>query len=803
MAKIKHNNFLNTVVEVMTDAKKEGALHLYAEGNSFNGRIIEIEGRKLYHFGTTGYLGLEQDIRLKKAAIDAIERYGTQFPLSKSYISHPLYAELEEKVAAIYQEKVIITKNSTLGHMAVIPSIVDDGDAVILDHQVHWSVQNAVQPLKLRSVPVEMIRHNNLQMLEDKIKKLSSISNKIWYMADGIYSMYGDYAAIPELMALSKKYPKLHLYFDDVHGMSWKGKNGSGYVMSVLKKLPEKVVLVGTLSKTFGASGAVIICGDSQRYNKIKNFGGPLTFSAQLEPASVGAAIASATIHLTDEIYQMQQELASNISFFNELLKETDLPLIAENDSPVFYIGTGMPQTGYNLVRRLIKHGFYVNLGIFPAVPVKNTGLRITISRHNQKEEITMLTDVLNEQYYKALADTNTNLDRVLFAFGKQNQKIDLRKKSFGQLKCIVRRSIRDIDQSLWDHSVGLEGMLNWESLLMMEQVFSDNELKEQNYEFYYILILNSKDKLILGCFLTYCLWKEDMLAPESVSIEIEKQRKNYPYLHTTEVLALGSFLTEGDHLYIDQSEESAGQALDLLISRMEILEQETGAKLLVLRDFEKKDTFLKDYFQKKGFVQITMPESCIYDNFTWDSEQEYIQSLSKRSRKHFRKDIAAFRKSFLVKTCSEISFKELQIFYELYLQVKKHNPGLNTFTYPFKLFEAMNKNVRWEFIYLTLLEVPETPIVGVMFCYKNPSGNYVPNLIGMDYNYHLRFNVYRQLLFQTVLRAKELDCSLVNFGLTAGFEKRKIGATVIQKCAYLQSRDNFALESLEWLRTD
>src|SRR5690606_28194913 len=120
----KHNNFLDTVDAVISNAKKEGVIHLYAEGESFSGRRIRINGKDHFHFGTTGYLGLEQDVRLKEAAVNAIWKYGTQFPLSKTYISHPLYMELEERVSKMYNNPIIITKNSTLGHMAVIPCII-------------------------------------------------------------------------------------------------------------------------------------------------------------------------------------------------------------------------------------------------------------------------------------------------------------------------------------------------------------------------------------------------------------------------------------------------------------------------------------------------------------------------------------------------------------------------------------------------------------------------------------------------------------------------------------------------------
>lgn len=801
MAKIKSNNFLDTVVEVMTNAKEEGALHLYAEGESFNGRHIHIKGKKLYHFGTTGYLGLEQDPRLKAASIDAIERYGTQFPLSKSYISHPLYRELEEKVSAIYKLPVIITKNSTLGHMAVIPSIVEDGDGVVLDHQVHWSVQNAVQPLKLRSVPVEMIRHNRLDMLEEKIIKLRDKCRHIWYMADGIYSMYGDYAPLEDLIELSKKYQQLRLYFDDVHGMSWKGHNGSGYVMSILKELPPQVILFGTLSKTFGASGAVMVTSNKKIFNKVKNFGGPLTFSAQLEPASVAAAIASANIHLSSEIYDLQKELAYKISFFNGCLKKTDLPLIAENDSPVFYIGTGMPYTGYNLVNRLIKRGYYVNLGIFPAVPVKNTGLRITISRHNQEEEIEGLTEVLNEEYYKSLEDTNTDLNRVNFAFGRSDMKVVKSKASKNDLECKVFRSISEIDPNLWNDAIGQNGLMNFEGMKFLESVFTGNIQPEHNYEFYYFQISDEKGKPLLITFATYCLWKEDMLAPVSVSRKLEEKRKEDPYYHTSYTLCMGSFLTEGEHLFLNRNHPKWKQALKEFLRELEILEKKLEPETVLLRDFDTEDKELSDIFHNRGFVKVNMPDSCHYKNFDWETIEEYSEKLSSRSRRHLKKEILEFIPYFDINIKARVADSDLQDYFELYQQVKSNNPGLNTFEYPYRLFEEMNISGNWEFIELRFKN--KAKFIGVMFCYKNSQGTYVPDLIGMDYNYSREFNVYRQLLFQTILRAKELEVIKIDFGLTAAFEKRKVGATVMPKCAYLQAKDNFALESLDWLRND
>lgn len=795
MAKIKHNNFLDTVHEVFTDAKQEGVLHLYADGEVFTGRTIGVKNRDLFHFGTTGYLGLEQDIRLKEAAIDAIRKYGTQFPLSKSYISNPLYRRLEEKVTEMYGHPIIITKNSTLGHIGVIPSAVKDQDAIILDHQVHWSVQSAAKILKNRSVPIDMIRHNDLNMLEDKIKRYSDLRKKIWYMADGIYSMYGDFAPISDLIALSQKYPQLNFYFDDVHGMSWIGKNGTGYVLSELRELAENVLLFGTLSKTFGASGAVLVCSNKKMYHEIKTFGGPLTFSAQLEPASIAAATASAEIHLSSEIYVLQQELRDRVSYFNELLQQTDLPLIDENISPVFYIGTGMPKTGYNFVNRLMQEGFYVNLGIFPAVPVKNTGVRITISRHNQKEEIKGLVEAMEYHFPRALEDNHTNSERVFQAFKMEpKQKKDFSKLKVNEdLQVQLEDTIEKIDKKLWNSLLGKYGVFDWEGLKFLEESFSGNSHMEHNWEFRYLIIYDQEQKPILATFMTVGLWKDDMLAAVGASQTIEEERKNNPYYLTSNVLSLGSLFTEGEHLFVDFTHPHKQEGLNLLMQNLEKLEHSLNAKMIVLRDFRENQT-LHDYFQGQGFVRVQMPDSCSIELKPKDNLEAYISRLSTRNRKHLRKEILKIEELLDIRIVQDANLVQLEQIAELYSNVHQNNLGLNTFSFPSKLFGKMWVHPNWEFITVNPKSEPKK-MIGVMLCYRNIYNTYVPAFVGMDYNYLEQFHIYRQLLFQTIKRAIELKCRHIALGLTAEFEKRKLGATVYNKYAYIQTADNYKLE--------
>lgn len=803
MAKIKHNNFIDTVDEVFSNAKKEGILHLYAEDKILTGRTIQIKGKEMFHFGTTGYLGLEQDGRLKKAAIQAIRNYGTQFPLSKSYISHPLYSELESKIEQMYGITPIITKNSTLGHLSVIPTLIRDEDAVIMDHQVHWSVQNACQLLKLRGIPVEMIRHSNLTMLEDKIKQLTSKCNKIWYMADGVYSMFGDYAPIPELLALTQKYSQLNLYFDDVHGMSWRGKNGTGFIFDAIKELPENCVVVSTLSKTFGASGATVFCRNQRLRDKIRNFGGPLTFSAQLEPASVAAAIASADIHLSPEIELKQKDLADKIGYFNQLLSNGNLPIISKNDSPVFFLGMGTPATAYNFSKRLFKEGFFLNLGIYPAVPIKNTGIRITLSSHNQQQDIIAMSEALEYHFPKALEETNNSENKIRQAFGIDSRKTEkISESKEKELFIEEKYTIQDIEKSEWNQYMGKQNIFDWEGLVYLENTFSQHPDPTNQWDFYYYTIKDNEGKIILMTFFTYGLWKDDMLATESVSIHLEEIRKTTPLYLTSKVLSMGSLFTEGKHCFINQEHPLAEKALKLLLDKLEEKYNALNADMLVLRDFEKDNSYNKTIVDQ-GYFKIDMPESCVVENHVWHTYEEFTETLSLRSRKHFSKEIEPYEECYDVTIKDKLSKSEIERAYQLYNNVKDNNYAINTFRYSQYVFENMNESQNWEFILLALKADTENPFVGIMFCYKNSNHTYVPELIGMDYKWAKEYQLYRQLLFQTIKRANELQFQKIDFGVSASFEKRKLGARVIPKVAYVQARDNYAMELMNTLQND
>ena len=168
-----YHSFVQSVFQIAQDAAHNGIAHLSTQDSRFSNNLIKVNNKMTANFGSCSYLGLEFDDRVKAGAIDAIDRFGTQFSSSRAYVSLGLYEELESLFKDIFQgNHTLVTPTTTLGHIAAIPVLVKDEDCVILDHQVHSSVQGAVNMLKARGIHVDMIRHNNMEMLERKINEL-------------------------------------------------------------------------------------------------------------------------------------------------------------------------------------------------------------------------------------------------------------------------------------------------------------------------------------------------------------------------------------------------------------------------------------------------------------------------------------------------------------------------------------------------------------------------------------------------------------------------------------------------------
>lgn len=796
MAKINHNNFVDTVNDIVAQARDREIIHLKNTTNEWKGNSFTIGHKHLINFGTCGYLGLETHPKLIKSACDYAMRYGTQFSISRAYVAADYNLELEDKLSQIFEgHKTLVFSSTSLAHVALIPTLLSNQDAIILDQQTHYSMQTACQIMASKGVPLELIRHNNLEMLERKIQSLRDKHDKIWYVIDGVYSMYGDLAPIDKLNVLAEKYPQLHFYVDDAHGMSWTGKNGCGSVFETVKK-NKKTILLTTMAKGFGSVGGIAVFPDKEAYDKVNLHGGALAHSHPVAPSVIGASIASANIHLSDEIYRLQDELNEKISYCNELLDKTDLPILSNPKTPIYFVGTGQPNVGYNLNKRILQAGFYVNIAMFPAVSVKNTGLRFTITNHISKSEIKQFITVLEREFYLALEEEGKTLNDIRKAFKlpliNSQSKITDPWTPKNDLEAQSYLSINEINKEVWDGVFKNKGTYNWESLKLLEEAFSNNNLKEENWKFYYLIVRDKKEELVLATFFTEGLFKDDLLTETEVSKAIEEIRLKDKYHLSSEALMMGSLFTEGEHLYVNRGHKEWKAALKLLNSFCTKVEETERLNNVILRDFDSHDTELSQLLNNQGYFKLNMPNRNIIYNLKDKDEKSFIQSLTSRSRRHVRNDVFRFQNELKVTVSPSLSEVELKRAYQLYLNVSKKNVSVNLFPYPYKLFHLINKSPDWEFIKI----VKGNKLVSVGFCFKS-ADNYFPVLVGIDYNANKTHKVYKQMLYQVVKRAIALNYDKVYFGMSADTEKRKLGAIQESNVAFVEVRDNYNFETI------
>ncbi|GAB2842593.1 aminotransferase class I/II-fold pyridoxal phosphate-dependent enzyme [Ferruginibacter profundus] len=799
----KQQHFYDTIDQIAQYGILKGIFHLSTAAAPINGTYITINQQPVVNFGSCSYLGLEFDPQLKDAAKAAIDNYGTQFSASRAYISLGLYNELQELLEKIFEAPCVITPTTTLGHIAAIPVLVASDAAVIMDQQVHNSVQGAVQLLKPHGVTVELVRHNRMDLLEEKISALRAKHKQVWYMADGIYSMFGDSCPIDTIYLLLEKYPELHFYVDDAHGMSIHGKYGKGFVLS-RHTIHKKMVMATSLNKAFASGGGVLVFGNARWAQKVGNTGGPLLSSGPMQPSALGAAIASARLHLSAALPALQERLQHNINFTLTMLKKYQLPLVSRAGAAIFFVAVSYPRLGHNVVARMLKKGFYVNLGIFPTVPMRQTGIRFTVTSLHLPAQIESMVKTLGIELLAAMAEEGITLQQVYKAFKLPVPRMHHKPRHAVAAENIVYpehfKSILLIDRVAWDNLFEGKGIFDWKGLQLLENTFYDNPLPEDNWLFDYLLVKDEAGNIIAATFLTTSLWKEDMLSPASVSAQLEEKRKTDPYYLTSRVICSGCLLTEGPHLYIDYKHPLWKEAIKVMLEKIYSLREHHKASHIMLRDFYGQHHELDSLMVDHGFIKTALPDTHIIPSMNWNSPQEFYDSLSENNRSHIRKKVLRHAPRFGVEVIKVSNWQEeIDHWYQLYLNVKAKSLELNTFTLPAKLFKQLAHNEDWEKLQLTLVN-PENDNDSnpccVVFSYTSKTA-YIPVIIGIDYTRNAEFNIYRQALYQLLLQAKKAGKARLLLGFSAGLEKQKIGARPHQVYAYLHSDDSYPMEAL------
>jgi 7-keto-8-aminopelargonate synthetase-like enzyme len=295
--------------------------------------------------------------------------------------------ELEARLAELYRARSMVTLSASAASAGILPLIASghltDGKprVMVFDKAAHFSM-NLIKPICADEAPVLTAPHNDLNFLEDVCKK----HQRVAYVADGFYSM-GGATLVKELVELQDRYG-LFLYFDDSHGLSIYGERGEGFVRALLgPELNPLTVVIASMAKAFGSTGGVVMLGPKQKEDIVARFGGPLGWSQNISPPIIGASLASARLHASPELHQLQQKLRANIRLFDELVTT---PHRGEH-FPIKVIEIGEEAQAVQRSRQMLERGFYTSAVFFPIVPRGKAGLRIMLRADLAREDIVRL----------------------------------------------------------------------------------------------------------------------------------------------------------------------------------------------------------------------------------------------------------------------------------------------------------------------------------------------------------------------------------------------------------------------------
>ncbi|TWE01656.1 2-amino-3-ketobutyrate coenzyme A ligase [Neobacillus bataviensis] len=356
--------FLN---ENLEDLKGKGLYNVIDPLESPNGPVITINGKELINLSSNNYLGLATDKRLKDAANDAIKKYGVGAGAVRTINGTlKLHVELEEKLAEFKHTEAAIAYQSGFNcNMAAISAVMDANDAILSDELNHASI---IDGCRLSKAKIIRFKHSDMEDLRAKAKeaKESGQYNKIMVITDGVFSMDGDIALLPEIVKIAEEFD-LITYVDDAHGSGVLGE-GAGTVKHF--GLSDKIDFqIGTLSKAIGVVGGYV-AGKKNLIDWLKVRSRPFLFSTSLTPADVSACKKS--IEILMESTDLNKKLWENGHYLKTGLKELGFN-IGNSETPITPCIIGDESLTQQFSKRLNEEGVYAKAIVFPTVQ-KGTG---------------------------------------------------------------------------------------------------------------------------------------------------------------------------------------------------------------------------------------------------------------------------------------------------------------------------------------------------------------------------------------------------------------------------------------------
>ncbi len=340
-----------------------------------------IDGKKVLNLSSNNYLGFSNHPRLKKAAIAAVEAYGAGAGAVRPINGNmKIHNDLEKLLAEFKREEAVLTFQSGFNcNAGVIQAVTEKGDLIISDELNHASI---IDGTRLSKADKTVFKHSDMADLERVLKEKRESYRNVLIITDGVFSMDGDIAKLPEIVELAEKYSCL-TYVDDAHASGVLGESGRGSVDHF--NLHGRVdFAIGTLSKAIGVVGGYV-AGKKVTIDWLINRGRPFLFSTGLPPAAVGACIEA--VKMLMESTEYTDRLWANAHYFKEKLAKLGFNT-GKSESPITPVIIGDEAKTLTFSKKLFENGLFVGPIVFPTVP-KGTGrVRCMVTAGHTAEQL-------------------------------------------------------------------------------------------------------------------------------------------------------------------------------------------------------------------------------------------------------------------------------------------------------------------------------------------------------------------------------------------------------------------------------
>ena len=360
--------------------KAKGVYPYFREIDRHQGTEVMMSGKKVRMFGSNAYTGLTYDQRIIDASIEATKKYGTGCAGSRLLNGTlDIHVQLEKELAAFLgkDEAMCFSTGFTVNE-GVIPQLVGRGDYIICDDRDHASI---VDGRRLSFATQLKYKHNDMEALEKELKKCEPNAIKL-IVVDGVFSMEGDLANLPEIIRLKKKYNAC-VYVDEAHGIGVFGKQGRG-VCDHFGVTDEVDVIMGTFSKSLASLGG-FVAAESAVINTLRHSARSYIFQASSTPAATAATIEA--LHIIQNEPERQEKLWEITNYALSEFRNAGFE-IGDTQSPIIPLYVRDTYKTFAVTKAAFDEGIFINPVIPPACAPQDTLVRVALMATHTKEQI-------------------------------------------------------------------------------------------------------------------------------------------------------------------------------------------------------------------------------------------------------------------------------------------------------------------------------------------------------------------------------------------------------------------------------